>query len=136
MKVRLRGQSIRFRLTRSEVTALGDGRLVSDRTVIGPAHDIALGLRTDADADRVTPRSENGLLVYALPAASVARLAGSDAVGFAADVEVANGLTLHVLIEKDFVCLDNPHHEPQDDAYPNPSLNCTPPASPAVISEP
>ena len=124
MKVRLRGQSIRFRLTRSEVATLGRGGLVSDRTILGPAHEIALGLRADARIDQVTPMNECGVMVYTLPAAAVADLATNDTVGFSADVLVADGLTLHVLIEKDFVCIDGDSSEDQTDAFPNPNLRC------------
>ena len=40
---------------------------------------------------------------------------------------VGGGSTLKILVEKDFVCIDGPADENQDDAFPNPrGASCDP----------
>lgn len=126
MKVRLRGQSIRFRLSRGEVADLAAGRAVVNRTTLTPDHSLAFALQPDRTATTVKSVLDGGLLTFALPTRQVAELAGTEAVGFSTHLIINDGVSLRVLIEKDFQCLDHPAGEPQDDAYPNPSVVCLP----------
>ena len=47
----------------------------------------------------------------------------SNEVGFQHKLQLENGTELFLLIEKDFVCLDNTF-EDQSDNYPNPNAVC------------
>jgi hypothetical protein len=47
----------------------------------------------------------------------------TDLVGFQHEYDLRNGTKLFLLVEKDFVCLDNTF-EDQSDNYPNPNGPC------------
>jgi hypothetical protein len=58
----------------------------------------------------------------ALPAQDALDWYDSNQVGFERDMEVAPGVILKLLLEKDFACLDDTD-EDQSDNYPNPLQN-------------
>ena len=125
VKIRCQGQSLRLRLGRSEVARLGRGEGVEDRTQFTPDFTLAVALRPAAAVHRLTVDHEAGIVVIRLPAAQAADWAASEEVSLSAEVPAGDGLTLHVLIEKDFQCLDRPAHVGEDaDAFPNPSKVC------------
>jgi hypothetical protein len=49
----------------------------------------------------------------------------NDKVGFENTVSLKNGKTLHLLLEKDFTCLDD-RGEDESDNYPNPKMASVP----------
>ena len=125
MKIRCQGQSVRLRLGRSEVARLGRGEPVEERTQFAPGATLVVALRPAAAVHRLTVDQEAGVVVVRVPAAQMADWAASDEVGLSAEVPAGDGLTLRVLIEKDFQCLDRPADAGEDaDAFPNPSKAC------------
>ena len=123
MKIRIRGQSVRLRLGRSEVAALGRGEAVEEIVHLGPAARFGCALRPQAGGDGITHTYVDGLLSFQVPASRASQWANTDEVGFSQELPLGDGRTLRLLVEKDFVCLDN-GTEPQDDAFPNPSAAC------------
>jgi hypothetical protein len=49
----------------------------------------------------------------------------TDLIGMQNDVEIVPGRKMFLLVEKDFVCIDNTF-EDQSDNYPNPNAACGP----------
>ena len=118
MKIRLTGQSLRLRLTQSEVSRLGLGKPVTE----------AIAFPGDARLECILQPSPSASLISVTLRASSMRVlvsdrqlyewAASDHVGIEACVRVDQLTSINVLIEKDFQCLDN---RPEDtDAFPNP----------------
>ena len=124
MKIRLRGQSVRLRLGRSEVARLAGGEAVEETTAFGPA-DARFGcvLLSDVRAEAIGHTFDAGRLIVRVPARQIGDWANGDAVGFDADLP-AGDQSFRLLVEKDFVCIDDESGEPQDDAFPNPSTAC------------
>ncbi|HEX3383778.1 MAG TPA: hypothetical protein VHS53_01250 [Mucilaginibacter sp.] len=113
MKIRIKGNSIRYRLTKSDIAAIiKDGRL-EERTEFGHGADLVYTLQTTPDYDLSATFHDNRITLF-VPHSMIERLANTDEVGF----ESGQG-KLFLLVEKDFTCLDNVA-EDQSDNYPNP----------------
>ena len=113
MKLRIKGNSIRYRLTRSDVAAIiKDGRL-EERTEFGHGNALVYVLQTTFDYDLSATFHDNRITLF-VPHSMMEQLGNTDEVGF----ESGQG-KLFLLVEKDFTCLDNVA-EDQNDNYPNP----------------
>lgn len=121
MKLRIRGNSLRFRLRRGEVRELAVEGRVEERTDFGPAAALVYTLLAD-DACRVAASFQDGRLTVRIPRAVAVAWADGDQVGIEAS-QPAGSEVLRILIEKDFECIDAPPGESQDDAFPNPRGN-------------
>ena len=122
MKTRFRGQSVRLRLGRSEVAAVGRGEAVEDVTTLTPSRRFAIVLRPGGETIGVA--FDDGELIVRVPARRLRDWAESDAVGLSVDVNAGDAPPLRLLIEKDFVCLDSADAEDNADAFPNPAAAC------------
>lgn len=119
MKLRIKGDSVRLRLGRSEVDRLADGEVVAESTTFDPAGRQRLEYRLVADpaVGAVSAAFAEGVLEVRIPEARARSWGRSDEVGIAASQAGEGGRALRILIEKDLECLDAPAHEPQDDAF-------------------
>jgi hypothetical protein len=117
MKIRIKGNSVRYRLTRSEVTRLWEKGFIEDQTTF-----FTKTLRyyievTASDELKADFTLDDSIILY-LPQKMIDAMQHTEIVGF----DNQHG-PVSLLIEKDFVCIDNTT-EDQSDNYPNPSLNC------------
>lgn len=126
MKLRLRDDTLRLRLTRSEVAALADQGRVEARTRLGGAsllYAVEASDETEAPGARLALASHRAELVVHLPGPRVRAWAQSDEEGIYGEQEIRNGSpgSLQIAVEKDFRCL-TPRDEAEDppDAYPHP----------------
>ena len=118
MKIRIKGNSLRYRLTRSEVDRLSaDGRL-EERTEFAGRSLIYAIESASKDATNLSAEFTGDKIVLYLPKEMINELVNTERVGF----EGSSGL-VSLLIEKDFVCIDRVE-EDQADNYPNPSITC------------
>ena len=120
MKLRIRGNSIRLRLTQSEVRRLADAGSVEEWTDFGDGRRFGYALRADDDARAPAASFDGAAVTVRLPRDTARRWADGDEVGIEASQPTGGSPTLKILIEKDFVCIDGPADENQDDAFPNP----------------
>jgi hypothetical protein len=120
VKLRIRANSIRLRLGRSEVRRLADVGRVEESTTFGPTQSFAYAVEAAAGARTTRATFEGGRLLVRVPRDVVAGWAGGNEVGISAEQPTDAGEALSILIEKDFECFDAPASEPQDDAFPNP----------------
>ena len=124
MKLRIRGNTIRLRLGRSEVSTLAEQGAVRESTRFDAAGMQEFGYALEsAEVDAISASFEDGLLLVRLPRALVAQWASSDEIAVQRDQSLGSAGALKILIEKDFECLHGaPDDEPQDDAYPHPHM--------------
>ncbi|WP_313190591.1 DUF7009 family protein [Sphingobacterium sp.] len=116
MKIRVKDNSVRIRLTQSEVNALyQDGNISSRTEFLEQAFVYAV---ERADVPELSVEFVENKITLKTPANLLEQLYSTDVVGF-------EGLTgkVKLLLEKDFVCLDNTL-EDQSDNYPNPNMKC------------
>jgi hypothetical protein len=114
MKLRIQGNSLRFRLTRSEVASLSEDGLIAETTHFGAGHSLTYRLRKEAGGVDVRAELADGVITVSAPAWTVDKWAMSDEVGIATQDGV-----LRINIEKDFRCLTR-REEDESDAYPHP----------------
>lgn len=116
MKIRIKDNSIRLRLTQSEVNQLGKMGTVSCKTefINRPfIYEIE-----SADISELSTEFTEGRIIVRMPKNLISHWVSTDKVGFAGQ----SGL-VKILVEKDFVCIDNTD-EDQSDNFPNPSIKC------------
>ena len=115
MKIRIKGNSVRFRLTQSEVKQLCvEGEVYENTSFAKTAFGYAV--KMDASITQMQANFENGRITLLLPRSLGSNWYDNDQVGFNAQQD-----DLYLLLEKDFTCLDNTL-EDQSDNYPNPKL--------------
>ena len=126
MKLRIKGNSIRLRLLRSEVERFAGTGRISEETHFGPQGSPVLRytLITDPTVTEISTSFQNNEILVAVPENLVHEWTSGDKVGLER-VQQANGNGgLSVLIEKDFVCLDRPDDPDRDDAFLNRNSVC------------
>ena len=120
MKLRINDNSLRFRLTRSEVDALHQlGRVSAETAFPNFGASLTYTLATRADGTNFA-NFAHGHIVVTLDAQQVAHWAQTAEVGITFDLPLNSGDALVVLIEKDFNCLVVRSEENETDHFPNP----------------
>lgn len=112
MKTRIKGNSLRYRLTKSDVYRLAQEGYLEDKTDFGK-RELVYVIQKTMKADLSAFFNDN-VICLQIPQQMIDELESTDCVGF----EGKEG-DLHLLVEKDFTCLDNVT-EDQSDNYPNP----------------
>ncbi|MGD9628370.1 MAG: hypothetical protein AB7V18_03915 [Pyrinomonadaceae bacterium] len=121
MKLRILGNSLRFRLGRSEVEAFGRTGSISERVRFGSSieNDLRYEL-TIVDGPEFVGNFENGAITVGVPRSVVDEWVGSEEVSISGKQGLDQETSLKFLIEKDFVCLSAHNDEDQSDRYPHP----------------
>jgi hypothetical protein len=115
MKLRIQGDTIRYRLNRVEVEAFANsGR--TESIIHFLSSSLRYTLEMDGTAADVRAEYEPGLIRVLVPSALGARWARGDEVAME-----GNQAQLSILIEKDFQCLHKGEEARDLDAYPNPA---------------
>ena len=117
MKLRINGNSVRFRLSKTEVDSFGEKGYLEEQTHFGNAiFTYALNKTT---APVMTADFDNCKIILHLPEQMAKEWVDTQKIGFDANMDLGNGEVLYLLLEKDFKCLDNTT-EDQSDNYENP----------------
>jgi len=114
MKLRLRGNSLRLRLSQSEVETLTSSGLLEESVEFTP-NPLVYMVYASKDCTDIQVSFLNGWITVAVPEDRLKSWASSDTVG----MEAAHGGIL-VLIEKDFACAHRDAAE-NEDAFPHPA---------------
>jgi|SRR5690606_14215937 len=123
MKIRIKGDSIRYRLTKTDVRNLYEKGEVKETTNFGHTQFMyALIMKKNMTKD-LEADFENGQITIAINFLKAEELYKTDLVTVETTQEnrVPEGLVL--LVEKDFKCLDETH-ENQDDNFEHPNMVC------------
>lgn len=114
MKLRIKGNSIRFRMLQGEVNTLLDKGFISAETRFTPERSFYYGLVLSDHTDQIEAKFDGDRITIILPGESAKEWAYSDDIGISA---CRDGLTL--LIEKDLVCHGRPDDPDNEDAFPS-----------------
>ena len=117
MKIRIKGNSIRIRLTKSEVDIFGAKGFIEEYTEFGTTQ-LSYALKQN-NQPSMSAVFENNKVTVLMPTVWAEEWLATERVGYENNIPLSNGKELYVLVEKDFVCLDNTT-EDQSDNYPNP----------------
>jgi len=126
MKLRIRGNSLRLRLTKSEVAEIGAGGAVEETVDCGgePPQRFIYALVPTDDVENLTAVFDAGRITVFIPKASVGEWSRTNQIGIEAEKSIGDdGRTLRILIEKDFTCLEPRAGEEDADAFAHPFQN-------------
>ncbi|MEP7246183.1 MAG: hypothetical protein ABI885_21230 [Gammaproteobacteria bacterium] len=124
MKLRIKGDSLRFRLTQGEVKQLGERGSVEDRVQFAAGAALVYRLRRDAQTPSVGATYADGIVEVRLPDRSALDWCNSDEVTLASLQPTAADSELRIVVEKDFACLTVREHEDESDNFANPNATC------------
>ncbi len=123
MKIRIKGNSIRIRLSRSEVNSFGKDGYLEERTEFGANAFIYVLQRSD-DSPTLSASFANDTITVFVPNSITHEWTNTDIIGYDHNMDIGNGNQLFLLIEKDFKCIDGPAYEDQSDNYEHPTKVC------------
>ena len=122
MKIRIKENSIRIRLTKSEVDYFGTNGYLEEKTEFGNS-ELVYALQSKAGINEITASFEGNTITVNMPETLKKEWVETNITGYENKMDIGMGKQLFLLIEKDFVCLDNTF-EDQSDNYPNPNAIC------------
>jgi hypothetical protein len=114
MKIRIKGNSLRYRLSKTEVELFIKEGYIQECIYFG-AIPLVYALRSTLGGE-LNATFYNNKITLLMPDTMVNAWANTECVGFE-----SNTTALYLLVEKDFMCLDNVL-EDQSDNYPNPNM--------------
>lgn len=123
MKIRIKGNSVRMRLSRSEVEQFGKEGYLEEQTMFVNG-TFTYALRQQHDGEELTAGIDGNKVTMYVPEKIAIEWASNDIVGFNANMPLPNGEHLFLLLEKDFKCIDAAVAEDQSDNYDNPLTSC------------
>jgi hypothetical protein len=122
MKVRISGNSLRYRVSRSDLASLQAGRRIQT-TIHFASHPDAKFTYTLERSSSVRPvdvRYRLGEVTVVLSSELADRWCSPDEVGIYDTFDIGNGKTLDLVLEKDLACLDGIDVQ-NVDTFPNPA---------------
>jgi hypothetical protein len=121
MKLRIKENSLRFRLTRSEVDCLVREGNIEQKTEFGPESDgeFIYELRASSEISRIQAELGDRRISVLIPSENVRNWASSEVVGLEERQEIGDGKSLCILVEKDFACLEKRDGEDESDSFPH-----------------
>jgi hypothetical protein len=114
MKIRIKGNSLRYRLTKSDIAQLAEEGHLQEEVDFG-SQQLYYAIKV-VDDDHLSSIFRENTIILFVPKNVITELVETNKVGF----EGKHG-SLNLLVEKDFTCLDNVA-EDQSDNYTNPLL--------------
>ena len=120
MKLRIRGDSIRIRVSQAELREIAERGSVRDRIRFGDGVALTYVLESDPKAREPRAHFAGQVVSIALPAATVRRWASSEEVSIEGEQPIDGDERLRILVEKDFACLQPRVGEDESDMFPNP----------------
>jgi len=123
MKIRIKGNSIRFRLTRPEVDKFAEKGYLEETTEFGNNSFVYALQSMDGIPCLKADFNDNKITMF-VPANISAAWAKNETVGYENNMDIGDDKHLYLLLEKDFKCIDAPAHEDQSDNFENPHKHC------------
>jgi hypothetical protein len=125
MKIRIQGNTIRLRLSQGEVNALNEVGQVEESIQFGatPQETLRYTLQKADVREMGVSYAGHEMKVF-VPAGLVCAWAETDQVGLEQEMNLGEGKSLRILVEKDFKCLTPRQGEDENDNFPNPKASC------------
>jgi hypothetical protein len=124
MKLRVKGDSLRLRITPSEMRSFLDQGRIADTIHFAAGSDARFTYALEhGPAPEIVLRYQHPEAVVVIPTAQAQAWADGGEVGIYAEVPNGNG-TLEISVEKDWACLDGSETE-NADTFPNPQQGAT-----------
>lgn len=127
MKIRIRDNSVRLRLTRGEVEIVRDDGAVWSRSRFPGGRVLTYGLESDSSCVSPVAVFSDDTISVRMPAAMLLNWATTEQVSIQGESPLENSHSQIILVEKDFACLQPRNGEDESEMYANPSAgkaNC------------
>ena len=122
MKIRIKGNAVRLRLSKTDLRVLEENKTVTERTSFG-ATQLVYELKPVGDCETLSANFENNTITIVIPASFSSVWNANEIVSIDSQQDIGNNETLYILVEKDFQCLDKTI-EDQTDYFINPNTTC------------
>ncbi len=119
MKLRIKGDSVRLRLTQGEVRSLEQQGAVTDAVHFTPDSKLEYRVRRDPAVETLAANFRDGLLEVRIPDGVALEWCRSQLVTLEYTRSAPEG-ELRLVVEKDFACLAPRAGEDESDHFPHP----------------
>lgn len=123
MKIRIQDNSIRLRLTRSEVDAMFESGVVRSKTAFPGGRCLVYSLESSPACVQPTAFYSDNEIRVCLPETVVSAWATTAEVSIDGEQTLDDGNRLSILVEKDFACLAPRPGEDESDMFPHPDAD-------------
>ena len=122
MKLRIQGNSLRLRVSKSELARFSETGRLEETVYFGPQQgsELTYILARKDDGPGVDVEASVGQVKVLVPSRVARSWADTDQVGIDGVVDLGVRGQLSILIEKDFACVDRSDGE-NEDTFPNPA---------------
>jgi hypothetical protein len=119
VKLRIKGSSIRLRLTQGEMRSLSEAGTVEETVPFPGSATLTYRLRRGGSSDAISASYRDNVLEILVPEALGRQWCETDLVTLAQSLDVPGG-ELRITLEKDFACLAPREEEDESDNFPHP----------------
>lgn len=119
MKLRIKGDSLRMRLTQGEVRTVAEGGEVRDRISFPGEAALTYALRSDHEISQISASYGANVIDVRVPAPLAARWSSTELVTLSGAQPIGSGY-LHIVLEKDWAWLAPREGDDESDNFPNP----------------
>ena len=126
MKLRINGNSLRLRVSRSELSRFQLGERIEETIHFAPAPEAKLtyALEFALQSEPANVRYESNVVTVVLSEARARTWGLNGEVGVYETLGIESAGSLDVIVEKDFACADGSEAE-NSDTFPNPRVGVT-----------
>ena len=121
MKLRIKGDSLRIRVTQGELQRLATEGQVEDSIHFGPERALAYRLAIDPKAAQLNARFDRDVIEVRVPERSAKEWSNTNLVTLE-NTQSQGGVDLKIFVEKDFACLQPREGEDESDNFPHPGV--------------
>lgn len=122
MKIRIKGNTVRYRLSKPEVALLAENGLLEEKTEF-ISGTLVYAIKRSEGASLSADFADNSVVLY-VPHSALQIWTHTEQIGIDSYILLPNGNTLYLLLEKDFKCTDADVKEDQSDYFENPHITC------------
>jgi hypothetical protein len=122
MKLRIRGNSVRIRVSQSELEQLAESGSAEDAAQFAPGAVLRYRLESSPSGALRADFSDSVVRVT-IPRTQIQAWLAPDEVSIHGEQPSGNGVALKILVEKDYVCLAPRPDEDDSDLFVNPQRN-------------
>ena len=125
MKLRVLDNSVRLRLTQTEVDDVASNGLVRGRVHFAGSNTFDYVLESSPATVKPEAHLSNNVLTVRIPEMDIRNWADSERVSIDSTQILDSGDKLRILVEKDFQCLSPREGEDESDMFPHPDTGAS-----------
>ncbi len=123
MKIRIKANSVRLRLTKPDIDNFGQDGYLEEKTEF-PASTFTYAIQKLFDGTTLDASFTDQKLTVFVPHKIQEEWISTDKVGFSHELPLGENKSLFLLIEKDYKCTDGEATEDQSDYFDHPVKTC------------